>query len=106
MAMYRKKPVVIEAVQLDWSTWNEICEFVTPEYFGGGVYLNGDIVLPEGQTSEVMGLRIKTLEGDMIGRQGDFIIKGVNGEFYPCKPDIFFKTYEVVNIEPIEGGQQ
>ena len=93
---YRKKPVIIEAVRLGWDTWSEICEFVTPEYFGGGVYLDGDIVLPEGRTSETMGLRIKTLEGDMIGRQGDYIIKGVSGEFYPCKPDIFEKTYELV----------
>lgn len=93
---YRKKPVVIEAVKLGWDTWNEICEFVTPEYFGGGVYLDGDTVLPEGRTSETMGLRIKTLEGDMIGRQGDYIIKGVDGEFYPCKKDIFLKTYDLV----------
>jgi hypothetical protein len=40
------------------------------------------------------GLHIKTLEGAMIASIGDFVIKGVNGEFYPCKPDIFAKTYE------------
>ena len=43
------------------------------------------------------GLTIHTLEGDMIASIGDYIIKGVNGEFYPCKPDIFEKTYEKVN---------
>ena len=96
MAEYRKKPVVIEAVQLNWNTWNEICEFVTPEYFGGGVYLLGDRVLSEGETSADMGLIINTLEGHMLGRAGDFIIKGVNGEFYPCKPDIFLLTYDKV----------
>jgi hypothetical protein len=42
-------------------------------------------------------LHIPTLEGDMIARPGDYIIKGVNGEFYPCKPDIFAKTYEEVS---------
>lgn len=39
-------------------------------------------------------VRINTLEGEMIGNAGDYLIKGVNGEFYPCKPDIFHKTYE------------
>ena len=42
------------------------------------------------------GRQIKTLEGVMTANIGDFIIKGVNGEFYPCKPDIFEKTYEIV----------
>jgi hypothetical protein len=42
---------------------------------------------------------IPTLEGTMLGAKGDFIIKGVNGEFYPCKPDIFEKTYEKVEGE-------
>jgi len=42
------------------------------------------------------GIIIPTLEGDMIASTGDYIIKGVNGEFYPCKPDIFKKTYEEV----------
>lgn len=42
------------------------------------------------------GLKIKTLEGDMIASVGDYIIKGVNGEFYPCKPDIFEKSYDII----------
>jgi hypothetical protein len=92
---YRKKPVVIEAVKLGWDTWNEVCNFVPKPYFQGGCYLDSDnFVLPEGKTSGTMGLRIRTLEGVMIAREGDYIIKGVNGEFYPCKPDIFEKTYE------------
>ena len=41
-------------------------------------------------------MKIKTLEGDMVITKGDYIIKGVNGEFYPCKPDIFEKTYEII----------
>ena len=41
-------------------------------------------------------MQIKTLEGDMYVTEGDYIIKGVNGEFYPCKPDIFHKTYEAI----------
>lgn len=42
------------------------------------------------------GLKIHTLEGEMTASVGDYIIKGVNGEFYPCKPDIFHKTYEKI----------
>ncbi|MEI3611620.1 hypothetical protein [Pseudogracilibacillus sp. SO30301A] len=47
-------------------------------------------------SGERIGLVIPTLEGDMLAVENDYIIKGVNGEFYPCKPDIFEKTYELV----------
>ena len=98
---FRKKPVVIEAVQLGWDTWSEICDFCNVGKLSDGkpegCYLgeNGK-PLPEGCTSEVMGLMIPTLEGLMIGTQGDWIIKGVKGELYPCKPDIFEDTYEPI----------
>lgn len=97
MAKYRKKPVVIEAVRLGWDTWNEVCEFVDKEVFDGGVYLDDktkEVLM--GRTSNTMGLFIKTLEGKMLATQGDYIIKGVKGEFYPCKPDVFEMTYEEV----------
>jgi len=95
---YRKKPVVIEAVKLGWDTWNEVCDFVPIPVFGKGCYLDDKTleVLPESQTSYTIGLRINTPEGQMIARQGDYIIKGVKGEYYPCKPDIFEATYEEV----------
>lgn len=98
MALYRKKPIVIEAIQLRWDTWNDICEFVTPNYFGKVVYLDDKTfeVLPMDKTSKTIGMIIKTLEGDHVARENDWIIKGVNGEFYPCKPDIFEATYEKV----------
>lgn len=75
---YRKKPVVIEAKKLELSTESqkEVCNWC------GGV------------ASSDGGVFISTLEGTMHVATGDFIIKGVNGEFYPCKPDIFEKTYE------------
>lgn len=95
MAKFRKKPVIIEAVQLRWTTWSEICDFL------------GDIISPEnparnscdysdtcGELSPYIELTIPTLEGNHIAKHGDWIIKGVNGEFYPCKPNIFEKTYE------------
>jgi len=98
MPRFKKKSVVIEAIQLSWSNWDDVCNFVTGEAFGRGVYLNPDTLeaLPMEESSNVMGLIIKTLEGEMLARQGDYIIKGVNGEFYPCKPDIFEKTYDAV----------
>jgi len=98
---YRKKPVVIEAVQLLWSTWGEVCDFVgVGRLMDGnpqGCYVGPDgQALPEGENSTEMGLLIPTLEGFMLAREKDFIIKGVSGEFYPCKPDIFELTYEQV----------
>lgn len=98
MTRYRKKPVEVEAIQLTWSNWNEICDFVDKEYFGGGVYL--DLLgneMPEGQGSDIIGLKINTLEGIMLAVQDDYIIKGIQGEFYSCKPDIFHATYEKVD---------
>lgn len=89
---YRKKPIVIQALQLRWDNWPEMCEFV-----GVGKLSDGK---PEGFNpqgdSNIIGLNIPTLEGVMQAIQGDYIIKGVKGEFYPCKPDVFEMTYEAV----------
>lgn len=86
MAMaYRKKPVVVEAVQWTGENHAEMCEFIDPEAFE---------IIPR------IGLVIHTLEGDHHASPGDYIIKGVNGEFYPCKPDIFAKTYESSTLTP------
>ena len=82
MGKYRKKPVVIEAMQFTDETKNQCANFVTCNCS----YEFDDDGAP------VMG--IQTLEGKMTCQLGDYIIKGVNGEFYPCKPDIFEKTYE------------
>lgn len=101
MAKFRKKPVVIEAVQLLWSTWGEMCDHAgvgkLSESKPTGCYVGPDgKALPDDQTSETMGLLIPTLEGLMLGVEGDWIIRGVKGELYPCKPDIFAATYEEV----------
>ena len=76
---YRKKPVTIEAIQWNGENLSEIDEFTE------GKVKNHESVLI-----------ITTLEWDMYASLSDYIIKGVNGEFYPCKPDIFAKTYEEV----------
>ena len=80
---YRKKPVVIEAVKWTGDNYKEICEFVGKE-------LNSSII-------DNTALIIETLEGNHIASKEDFIIKGIQGEFYPCKPDIFLETYEEVD---------
>lgn len=87
---FRKKPVVIEAVLWDETraTFKEL-EFMGMKWSGH----EGHRDRPE----EVRNLRIKTLEGAMLASKGDWIIKGVKNEFYPCKPDIFEATYEPVN---------
>lgn len=85
MAKYRKKPVVIEAIQFDHNV-EEIEKFVGRELYGN---MNG--------TGEVQELIIETLEGDHLAKQGDWIIKGIKAEYYPCKPDIFEATYEKVS---------
>ncbi len=89
---YRKKPVEIEAFQYDGDFQNKEGTYYIPEW-GIEAYKKG-ILYFDGPT-----LKIKTLEGDMKASVGDFIIRGVKGEFYPCKPDIFEKTYEPVNEE-------
>jgi hypothetical protein len=80
---FRKKPVVIDAIQFD-GNMPEICTFI-----GGR---NGERYVA--RPPDAIG--IETLEGTMWASKGDWIIKGVHGEFYPCKPEIFEKTYEAV----------
>jgi len=89
---YRKKPVVIEAIQWDGINLTEIIEFVGKDL----QYDICDTAYQAGQGKPHVDMKIHTLEGDHICSEGDFIIKGVHGEFYPCKPDIFEKTYELV----------
>lgn len=85
MAKFSKKPVVIEAVKWNGDNIPEIVSF----YGGACGFNHGDPA-------------IQTAEGEMRANKGDRIIKGVKGEFYPCKPDIFAATYEPV-AEEIRG---
>lgn len=83
---YRKKPVEVEAHKLliDDNSHNTILKWI---YDNGGTAIR---IRPD-------GIRIETLEGPIVASIGDFVIKGVKGEFYPCKPDIFYMTYERVD---------
>lgn len=104
MGKFRKRPVVIEAVQLCWRTWNELAEFMP------GVINDRNPARQVETYSDTCGevgphyieLTIPTMEGDHVAKHGDWIIKGVKGEFYPCKPDIFEMTYEKVGEPTVQ----
>ena len=86
MARYRKKPVEVEAIRWTGNNLKEVLEFSDKSYIDKDNYT----------------LKIDTLEGTHIASRGDYIIKGIKGEFYPCKPDIFEATYEMTyNLEDI-----
>ncbi len=80
---YKKKPVIIEAMQLNFDNRDSIIEFA-----------KGCITLVW-ENNYLMGAYVNTLEGRTYATYGDYIIKGVDGEFYPCKPSVFEKTYEL-----------
>lgn len=95
MGRYRKRPVVVDAMQWTGLNLEEVKDFV-------GEALTYDILdtaWEVGKGRPHVFMKIKTIEGDMEVSEKDFIIKGVNGEFYPCKPDIFQKTYTLESAE-------
>lgn len=96
MAKYRKKPVIIDAVQYIIGKEDSAIEFLggKPEL---GNCENDVAIFTMCHWNQSCAIKIKTLEGIMEVSDKDYIIKGVNGEFYPCKPDIFEKTYEKVD---------
>jgi hypothetical protein len=89
---YRKKPVEIEAIQWTGSNGEECIEFLGKS-FGGF----------KNRSSDVDDIIVLTLEGQHIASRDDYLIRGVKGEHYPCKPDIFAMTYEPVDA--IQGGE-
>jgi hypothetical protein len=92
---YKKKPVMIQALKVEENNIDEITSFC-----GNKVQI-GQGLLPPNPRPQLI-IIIKTLEGDMQCHTGDYIIKGVRGEFYPCRGDIFEDTYECADAE--EGG--
>ena len=91
--LYRKKPVVVEVVKFDKEVW----EASIREDKIGSVFPMVVLDISGGWRPV-----IETLEGNMVVSDGDYIIKGVQGEYYPCKPDIFHETYDKVKIEEEE----
>lgn len=84
MPQYRKKPVVIEAQRVTVNNLEQIATWCRGSVKGIALPLHDQVI------------DIQTLEGEMRADVGDWIIKGVKGEFYPCKPDIFELTYDKV----------
>lgn len=97
MPKYRKKPVVVEAVRWTGSNLEEIRNFVGSDLIEDCVEL---FDTKRELKKMLVGIAINTFEGRMRADYGDYIIKGVQGELYACKPDIFLATYE----EAIEDG--
>lgn len=96
MPIYKKKPVEVEAIRFDAEKWIYERKSVYPMVETKDCYT--------GQSSLGKYFRyepvINTLEGDMKVSHGDYIIKGVQGEYYPCKPDIFEQTYDLIPSKP------
>lgn len=93
---FRKKPVVIEAMEYTRENRKAIIEWA-------GEALQSTAIGDSGEPYELESLRIKTLEGTMTVSLGDWVIRGVKGEVYPCKPDIFAATYaEDTGNDPVE----
>jgi len=94
MSKFTKKPVTIEAVLFDGTNELEVADFIDGAY-GLGIFTD------EKDDFTITYLVIEPLEGNHKADIGDYIIKGVQGEFYPCKPDIFRATYTHENGEEI-----
>lgn len=86
MAKYKTKPCEIEAIQWEGDNLNEIITFVGKT----------NLITKFEVDRKYPLLKIRTLEGDMEASVDDYIIKGLRGEFYPCKPDVFEKKYELI----------
>ena len=97
---YRKKPVVVEAFKFDGYFTDFAVEPYAPCWVFDG--LDTGVLTFESQDD----LYVNTLEGKMLVSIGDYIIRGVQGELYPCKPDIFEATYELAEKEIIEPSDQ
>jgi len=96
MRQFRKKPIVIEAIQF----FDQPEEIIAIQEFMG----NTDLTIDYADVDDLK-LKIETLEGIMDASLGDWIIKGVKGEFYPCKPDVFDKSYNEVLSESLTFGE-
>lgn len=89
---FRKKPVEVDAIQWTGENILAITEFMRPQE---PVYVNNLSHMKFTNADDLVG--IQTLEGLMVASKGDWIIRGIAGELYPCKPDIFAATYDAVD---------
>lgn len=99
---FRKKPVVVEAMRYTGYNDSDLWQW------SNGAVTGSPVMEPTEANPLGYYVQIATLEGTMIGNAGDWIIRGVKGEFYPCKPDIFAATYEPVediHLSPEASGE-
>lgn len=105
---FRKKPVVVEAIQLTWENWSAVCDFIPKPHFVRGVYTDasGDVlpdsVEPPRDTDgdcDHIGLYLNTNNGPVLAKENDWIVKTVLGDYYPCTPDVFEATHKEVRGE-------
>ena len=96
---YVKKPVKIEALQFTGGNDVELMNWIRDNGGQISMKLASDTAYQAGAGRPIFTPIIHTLEGDMEVGRGDFVIKGVKGEFYPCKPDIFAETYDIAGGE-------
>jgi len=90
MPKFRKRPIIVEAFR--WTA--DINQKEDPLWIIDAI--KDDIIYVAYEGTPRIFMMIKTLEGTMTAKRGDWIIKGIEGEIYPCKPDIFKKTYELI----------
>lgn len=92
----RKKPIIVEAIQITGTIEN--ANEIHNKFGSDNIFFwKCHDYTGRNEAAKIIGAEIKTLEGNMVANIGDYIIRGVHGELYPCKPDIFEETYEVVN---------
>lgn len=92
---YKKKPIEIEAVKAGNDGFEEMPDWLNEAIATGKVIP----ISPMGSNTGFIGFKVQTLEGIMQGNRGDYLIRGVEGELYPCKGNVFEKTYEKVESE-------
>ncbi len=92
VALFKKKPVVVEAIQFDGENWAEIQKFASGAPMGSGM----EAMFTR---DDIRYLRIHTFDGVTEASPGDWIIKGTQGEFYPCKPHVFEDVYTPMEEE-------
>lgn len=109
MPRYRKKPIEIEAFQIteesrqnnkDWPDWLNLA-WQKDHSESGALYPSE---FPDSDSKDK--LIINTLEGKLLVEWDDYIIQGINGEIYPCKPDIFYKTYELLSKDDLDYSRK
>jgi hypothetical protein len=93
VSRWRKRPVEVDAIQWTGGNWDDVAEFMGSAMSGNEADIARQMAAADGR------VRIRTLEGTMAASLGDWIIRGVQCELYPCKPDIFDATYESAEPE-------